>query len=154
MFFGSSIWERRFGLNIHLDMGSLLGVTWLTRSFALVLLLVWGAATWHCALEQVPGLEFLRCCQHPGKAPHQDNDCTEDACATVETGFYQLEENPMLSPALSLLSTLAAQEWKIEACAYPVLESAPVSSVPPELARLWLFYCRAALPPRAPCLVT
>ncbi len=115
------------------------------------MLAVWGLATMHCDLEQVPGFEFLACCQHPDTAPHPDDDCDTDACAVVESGFYKTEERaedvPM--PLLALSFALPFRE------AVP-LTTAPLPVLlrvsPPELPRTWQFSCRTALPPRAPSL--
>jgi hypothetical protein len=128
-------------------------VPWFTRVVAVLLLALWGLAKEHCALEQVPGFEFLACCQHADKAPHQDNDCDEDGCAVVESGFYQMEDNPTFSPALTALGAFAVREWVAEAPEVLVAHSAPVTAAPPELPRLWQFHYRAALPPRAPSVV-
>ncbi len=122
-----------------------------TKAVVLVLLALWGLATAHCALEQMPGLEFLACCQHASNAPHQDNDCDQDGCAAVESGFYKIEDNPAFSPALTLSTALQAWEYIDKPDAVPSF--LPVSLAPPEYSRLWQFHYRAALPPRAPSFV-
>ncbi|HWI58969.1 MAG TPA: hypothetical protein VNZ22_17220 [Bacillota bacterium] len=124
----------------------------LTKVIAVVLLAFWGLATSHCALEQVTGLEFLACCQHPDQAPHQDNDCEQDSCATIEAGFYKVEEASTSAPALPLLFTWTVQQWVVAPATYSIPQFTPASSAPPELPRLWLFHHRTALPPRAPSL--
>ncbi len=115
----------------------------------LALLGFWCLATLHCDLEQMPGLGFLACCQHEGSAPHQDNDCNEDGCAVVESGFYKLEEQSTVAavPPILVSSLLSLIEPVSNA-----LDVGPESFdfAPPELPKTWQFCCRAALPPRAP----
>lgn len=128
-------------------------MNWLTKTIALAVLALWGLATVHCDLEQLPGLEFLSCCDHSGTAPHQDNDCNEDACAVVESGFYQLEEQPASLPAPVLGLSFLQSFW---AATPPVAlpEDVVLILVPPELPRIWQFALRTALPPRAPSLAS
>ena len=127
--------------------GILNSVSWLRKSGVLVLVL-WGLAMSHCALERLPGLGFLACCQHGGIAPHQDSDCDMDGCSAVESGLYKLEEPVSASPS----PLLAGWVLPFEATAprNRPLCSAIVDSSPPERQRVWQFSQRTALPPRAP----
>ena len=119
----------------------------------LALLAFWCMATVHCTLEKVPGFGFLACCHHPDKAPHQDNDCDEDSCAVVESGFYQIEEQPSSAaePVL-LLSCLIGPLEPISAVTRQCTDTC-IAAAPPGLPRIWQFRLRAALPPRAPSLL-
>ncbi len=122
-----------------------------SRITAALLLAFWVLATWHCLLEEVPGLAFLACCQHPDTAPHQDKDCEQDSCSVIESGFYKCEELAIHLPSpiwIHLFSIPAP-----ETCGFhqPAAIELP-SSAPPELGRQWQFTARAALPPRAPSL--
>ncbi len=127
-----------------------MGVTWPTRCAVVVLLALFGLARHHCALERVPAFKFLACCQHADRAPHEDNDCDEDGCAAVESGLYQMEENPTL--AAPLAPALGAAEWHevVKRPAELARPGAAVSPAPPGLARFWQFQYRTALAPRAP----
>jgi hypothetical protein len=127
-------------------------MSWLSKGIAVLLLAVCGLAREHCALEQVPGFEFLACCQHADKAPHQDSDCDEDGCAVFESGFFQIEDNPVLTPPPALV--LGAAEWRllVEPLAEPV-RPILTSPSPPELPPSWQFIVRAALAPRAPSAI-
>jgi hypothetical protein len=127
-------------------------VTLFTKYAVMLMLALWGLAKVHCDLEQVPGLEFLACCQHPDTAPHQDNDCEHDACSVVESGFYKVEEQAASVPVPLLVLSFVLPLW----------EAAPPAPAPrpellncslPELPRPWQFFYRTALPPRAPSLV-
>ncbi len=118
----------------------------------MLMLAVWGLATVHCDLEEVPGLEFLACCHHPETAPHQDDDCDTDACAVVESGLYKTEEQAAGVPVPLLALSFVLPLWEAAprtAAPHPVL----LNASPPELPRTWQFSCRTALPPRAPSLV-
>jgi hypothetical protein len=139
-------------LNKIPPLGILSRVHRFAKYVAMLLLVMWGLATMHCALEQVAGFEFLACCQHPDTVPHQDNDCSSDACAVVESGFYMIEEqaSPVPLPGLGLSFVLPLWESFPPT---PVPRCEPPNCSPPELPRTWQFSFRTALPPRAPSLV-
>ena len=140
-------------MNILLPTAMCISVSVLIRTVTLVMVALWGLATWHCNLELMPGLEFLSCCQHPDTAPHQDNDCDEDGCAVVESGLYKLEEQAASAPIPSLVLSVLLPLWEATApSVHPPVES--LSSAPPELPRIWQFSFRTALPPRAPSFVS
>jgi len=116
-------------------------------ALVLLLALIWVPVTMHCALEGVPGLEFLICCEHDDAAPHQDDDCEADACAVVESGFYKLQDDEALVAACSELDVFD-YELKNETAAFCA------SQPPADLTAGWQFSSRAALLPRAPsCLL-
>lgn len=125
-------------------------VRWLAKSVAWVLVAFWLPVTMHCALENVGGFQFLVCCLHGDTAPHQDNDCSEDACAVVESGGYMVPSNRItLVPPL----VLAAQLVAVAEAELPVSEIprfSALSTSPPELPSGWQFSLRAAAPVRAP----
>ena len=116
----------------------------------MVALALWGLATWHCTLEQVPGLKFLACCQHENSAPHQDNDCDHDGCSVVESGFYKVEEHAATVPVPLLLLKFALPLMWEATPPTPASHSELLKCSPPELPRIWQFAYRTALPPRAP----
>lgn len=116
------------------------------------MLALWGLATSHCSLEQLPGLEFLACCPPPDKAPHQDNDCEQDGCSSVESGFYKVEAQTAFAPAPRLVVSFILSLWEAQASSVPPSPTL-LSSSPPELPRVWQFSFRTALPPRAPPVV-
>jgi hypothetical protein len=115
----------------------------------LLLVGFWCFATAHCGLEQLPGFKFLSCCEHPGLAPHQDNDCRQDECSVVESGFYRADEPVAIAPEPLLLAALLLPQFepasRVESPAIPLR-----SYVPSELAAAWHFWFRTALAPRAP----
>jgi hypothetical protein len=127
----------------------------LVKAVLIVLLaLLWAAASNHCKLEEIPGLEFLSCCAHDDTAPHQDDDCESDGCAAFENQLYKTETT-QVSVALPILL--------FDSFLSPLLVEpsppAPVNSVSPDAApvilpRVWQFSYRTALPPRAPSLLS
>jgi hypothetical protein len=128
-------------------------MTWLSKAMAVLLALLWVPLTSHCDWEHLPGLESLACCDHADTAPHQDQDCQTDLCASVESGNYKIEERSVSAPAPVLVAVAVV----------PLLASAPenpsatvpaTSSVPIELPQLWQFAFRTAAPPRAPSFVS
>ncbi len=118
---------------------------------------LWVVVGFHCQLEVLPGFEFLSCCQHSttAKAPaHHANDCDDDGCATIELGFFK-QADPPAAPATPLLAFVA---WLVplpdDFQADPLSCLATASPVPPDLSRIWQFFQRTALPPRAPSFVS
>ena len=111
-----------------------------------MLALLWAPVTSHCLFERLPGFEFLACCDHEEtSAPHEDEDCSTDACAVVEAGFYKLQDQEdLVVAALELELDVFGTVPKI----HDVVVTA--SQPPPDLAVAWQFAYRAALPVRAP----
>ena len=110
---------------------------------ALILAVLWLPVTMHCALEVLPGWEFLVCCDEQGAAPHEDNDCGADACAVVESGFYKMQDHDELiigSTEIVFYDALSQPGEPVSAYFHPT----------PELSASWQFHCRAASLPRAP----
>ena len=118
----------------------------------MLMLALWGLATMHCDLEQVPGFEFLVSCHSQDGAPQQDNDCESDGCSAVESGFYRIEEQASAVPVPLLMLSFLLPVWEA-APPTPAPLSEPLICSPPELPRGWQFSYRTALPPRAPSLV-
>ncbi|MBI4325526.1 MAG: hypothetical protein HY674_09710 [Chloroflexi bacterium] len=122
----------------------------LTRAIALLLLALWVPVTAHCRLESIPVFSFLVCCGHDDAVPHQDSDCEEDACGTVESGAYRIAQNaPWLLGLAPIICCVLTE--------VPVAPEPPhmtAAALPPELPVSWQFSFRTALPPRAPSFVS
>jgi hypothetical protein len=132
-------------------------VNLLRKTLVLGMVTFWTLVTSHCGLETISGLEFLACTPASETAPHPPSDCGDgnDACTLVESGHYRVEERQIttaqvpgaaVSFALAIFSNLVV----LESTAGLVSPEPP----PPELARGWQFTFRAALPPRAPSLIS
>src|SRR4030095_6492852 len=101
-----------------MTMSRLMRVTWLKSVMIVLLTLIWAAASNHCKLEQVPLLAFLVCCQHEAAAPHADDDCESDGCASFENQLYKTENAQasvgkpatVFTPFLALLEGPAAAQ--------------------------------------------
>ncbi len=131
---------------------SLCAVGKLTKIAALLALVLYGLASMHCALEGVPGFDFLKSCCFVDSGAGNSKDCESDQCV-VEKGDYRAEE----------LTVSAAQPLLLLALLSPVIEVSPpepqVASViasesPPELPKVWQFCHRTALPVRAPSIAS
>ena len=117
----------------------------------MALALLWVPITSHCQLEAIPSLTaLLACCDHEdASAPHEDQDCQQDACASVEGGDYRTQEHkPLL---------LSPDHISIKASPVVELSSLPddvslriLTTAPPEHHHIWQFAFRTALPVRAP----
>jgi len=131
-------------------------VDWAKKIFVLGVVACWALVTNHCKLENIPGLTFIACAEPAEEAGHQPSDCGEkDSCATVEGGLYKTEESQVspgkatpipISLAVDLLCNLAVPE--------PFLSPVSPKPTPPEFESAWQFSSRAALPPRAPSLLS
>lgn len=111
---------------------------------------LWLGATNHCRLEDIPALKFLVCNPHGESKPHQDKDCDNDSCATVEKAMYKTESakvaatSPMLVLAAMFLPALQ-QDDRLSLSSFEQLPA-----LAPELPVTWQFFFRTAAPPRAP----
>jgi hypothetical protein len=125
----------------------------LGKAMALLLAVLWLPIATHCDLANLPGLEFLACCDHSDVAPHQDENCRQDACDVVESGNYKVEERPVSVPAPALLAVFLLPLVPDNP---PALQASPniATSTPPELPQRWQFVFRTALPPRAPSIAS
>jgi hypothetical protein len=144
--------QMRIQFEQILPIITLARVTWITKSVAVLLLVLWMPVTMHCALETVPGFGFLQCCCGEDEGQPQSGDCEEDVCGTVESGFYKIEDNPSLAPGLAMMRVLAT-DWVAETLSDPPSLIEVPSAAPPELPRIWQFSYRTARPPRAPSFV-
>jgi hypothetical protein len=127
-------------------------VSRLTKAMALVVLALWGLAVMHCKLEVLPGFGFLKSCCFADSASSSPKNCESDGCGAVEDGGYRAEEQNATAPQPLLILALVSPELE-----KPILELAGAcfsDSQSPKLSQFWQFSYRAALPPRAPSLVS
>jgi hypothetical protein len=121
-------------------------MNWLHRAVGMSLLALWLPAALHCKLENVRGLEFLRCASDTPTS----SDCEGDSCQVVESGSYKIPENnqivalPLFFEVVSHTSALVSDSLIQDICLRPPL------TPPPELPKSWQFISRTALPVRAP----
>ena len=125
----------------------------LEKTLVWTFIALWVLVSNHCALERVPGLDFLACSSPETEASHQPSGCgDEDACAAVESGLYKSEERQTLSPKPSFAAVrFAVLLLEITAPPSASRQDSP-EPIPPELAHTWQFSFRTALSPRAPSL--
>jgi hypothetical protein len=117
---------------------------------AFLFLVLWLPVTSHCQLEKVPGLEFLQCASD---TPENSN-CEGDACQTIESGQYKISDNSQTVP-VPVFQVLPTVKLSQTECVQPVFGPLRLlTCAPPELPPCWRFILRAALPVRAPSLVS
>ena len=119
----------------------------------LLLALFWAAASNHCKLEQVPGLDFLACSDHAKNAAPEDKGCDTDGCA-FESQLYKVENAQASLPAPVFLFTFFLNPLLDELSVPEAGSHAMPDAAPVQLARVWQFSYRTALPPRAPSLLS
>ena len=120
-------------------------------SLILLLTLFWAAASNHCKLEQVPGLNFLACSDHAKDAAPEDKSCDTDGCS-FESQLYKVEKSQASMPAPTFLITFLLSPLIDELSAFKAVSHALPDAAPMVLPRVWQFSHRTALPPRAPSL--
>lgn len=110
----------------------------------MLLMALWLPATLHCRIESVSDLAFLQCADdHP-----INSDCEgDDACQSLESGAYKVEDNPVLITAWIVVPELVGLA-QCDLCALVVPSG--FTTAPPELPKTWQFTLRAADPPRPP----
>ena len=119
----------------------------------LLLTLFWAAASNHCKLEQVPGLDFLACTDHAHEAPSEDKGCEADGCS-FEGQLYKVEKSQVSFSAPTFLFTFLLSPLFDELSAFKAVSHALPDAAPMVLPRVWQFSYRTALPPRAPSLLS
>jgi len=120
---------------------------------ALLLVVLWPLAASHCALENLPSLDFLACAEGGCCEPHPESDAKGDNCTVVESGFYKTQNGRLTVPAPPALLLCLIELPVVVSVSFAASHVIPESS-PPELPQLWRFSERTALPPRAPSFVS
>lgn len=115
---------------------------------AILLALLWVPATTHCRLEMIPGLEFLHCFADTPA----DSDCEGDSCQSVESASYKPEDTQPVLQVPAIVFDLLRASLSVEPTSAP--RTTEQTGAPPELPASWQFSRRAALPLRAPPLVS
>ena len=117
---------------------------------------MWLPITAHCKLEVIPAFAaFLGCPDHSETdAPHQEEDCEQDGCASVESGNYRTQDHDALVVAPDL-APVELPESIVELSALPDEVSLGIfTTAPPPKEHVWNFSLRTALPARAPSLAS
>ena len=134
-----------------------MGVKWLKAAMMFAFIGAFALATNNCRLEVLKGLEFLVCCSHDVEdshaAPHQDDDCETDGCASLEQGLYKSEDGhiPTIVPLVAAVEIMPADDALLTQ-AVPLAQFSTFAI--PELPSSWQFLFRAASSPRAPSLAS
>jgi hypothetical protein len=118
----------------------------LSRIVGLVLLVLWVPITSHCMLENIRGMEFLKCATDTD----QGKNCEDDSCTQLESATYRISDThtDFLSLAFFDFSAVVFLEFPVDEQPTAVIET------PPEIPVAWQFFFRTALPPRAPSFVS
>jgi hypothetical protein len=126
----------------------------LKRTIALTLLALWLPVSMHCSLETIPGFNLLDWCCDTGASQSAKDDCSQDSCGEIESGLYKIEDNPALTPSMAVVLAMASSVEAMQPPKTTPTVFLPTGSSPPELAQTWQFSRRAALPVRAPSVVS
>lgn len=121
------------------------------RLLPVLLALLWAPLAVHCELEALTGWDLLHCetvADHPDSPAH----CGDEACRGVESGLYQLPPDQLFVPPVFIsVMTPVIEDLLLS----PVREPEYIQEGPaPDLPRPWQFVFRAALPSRAPSVIS
>lgn len=121
---------------------------------ALILALLWVPLSAHCQLEAATGLAVLQCESGGGASADPVSHC-ENFCCSWEGGHYFAPQTSVLSGRQLVLAALLPT---------PPISLAPrlpsdrligwVTAAPPDFLKPWQFSFRAALPARAPSVLS
>jgi hypothetical protein len=127
----------------------------LKTMFTLLLAIVWLPLTSHCLLlESASNLATLACCTHDSTPSEHSTGCESGACSVVEDAQYRCSEDRIVVPAVDRLV-----EIELPAAVELTLDPSEQLAQPHQNDWLesrshWQFSSRAALPPRAPSIVS
>lgn len=127
----------------------------LKTMFTLLLAIVWLPLTSHCLiLESASNLAALACCSHESTPTEHKNDCESDACSVVEDAQYRCSEDRVVVPAVDRLIAFELPA-PVELTLNPSEQlTQPLGDDWLESISHWQFSSRAALPARAPSIVS
>src|SRR5512133_1555392 len=98
---------------------------------AALLLALWMPVTMHCQLEAVVQSSILQCCCD-GEAAQGPGNCADHICGSVETGFYKVDENEVITAPVLFIALAADALRAVER--EPALAATIVErGVPPEI---------------------
>jgi hypothetical protein len=145
----------RLCLNYRRKLRIGLFVNWAKQALTLLVLANWFACIVHCQAEQMfateSGTASHRVTCHPAAQGANDGEC-HGICDWVVTGGYKASEQRVESP--DLLSTQVSallEDLDIQARSDQNQAAlAEWSTPPPEHTNSFIYFCRTALPPRAP----
>ena len=115
----------------------------------LLFLALWVPATGHCQWESILTLETA--CGNHATASEPGEDCCTSQCKALENGFTK--SNPQTGADLNA-AFLDAVFVVIEPPETAVSPGEYTTSAPPDLSPRWHFVRRAALPVRAPSILS
>ena len=130
-------------------------MNWARHLATLLVLANWFACIVHCQAEQVlateSGTASSRLICHATTQGADGEECP-GICDWVVTGGYKASDNRVESPdafSSQILALFGAPE-KLEPADLGQSELADWSTPPPERTNSFIYFCRTALPPRAP----
>jgi hypothetical protein len=142
-----------FGFATLRRVHTVVGVRRLKAVVVVLVLAVWSACTVRCAIENLSGGADLPCCNDAGgqsdQAPKAAGQCV---CSAIQAGGYVSQDSAVSIPLhlddFALIDFSPRDEEQLP----PRIVEVALS--PLEFQRLWQFSLRAAMPARAPSLIS
>lgn len=127
-------------------------MTRLKSILAVVLAVLWTAIGAHCQIETLPGMGSLRCDTQEQQSSASDSHCGDSHCIAIEQGHYQASQQAPLKamPPVVFLFIVPVCELATESSLISGWMETDATAPP----RPWQFFSRAALPPRAPSIIS
>jgi hypothetical protein len=119
--------------------------------FALAALL-WLPVSAHCQLESIRGLEVLRCPSGNQSSPSKEH--CDSGCCAAEHSQYKASQERVSIPTPALVQVALALSAEVERALPDEVNLGVLTAAPPEIPKGWQFSSRAALPIRAPSLLS
>jgi hypothetical protein len=113
------------------------------------MVVAWLPLTAHCQLENITGLEILRCEPMAASATSGHSHCDDVSCNNLESGQYQLPPSQPQA-AVPLFAVISPVLVPVESGLLTGLKSGAPMRAPPKPSKPWQFFLRTALPVRAP----
>jgi len=118
-----------------------------------LLAVAWLPLTAHCQLENLTGLEVLRCSPVHAPSPSGSSPCDHASCCGWESGQFQLPQSqPTVSVPLFVVVPLVLVTVDSGLLAH--FTDAVLTVLPPDSRKPWQFSLRVALPARAPSIAS
>jgi hypothetical protein len=119
-----------------------------------VVLAVWAACTAHCAIESLSASAEPACCDEDGGPSHQAPAAPgQCVCSAIQAGGYVSQDGALAIPLpVDCVVLLAVVPKPVDLATWS--GSVEPASSPPGMSESWQFSFRAALPVRAPSLIS
>lgn len=116
--------------------------------------LLWVFLSFHCRIEALPGVEFLRCASVEPTTEQGSDPCQESNCCSAESAKFHAPRQHEISPVAYVAITPTVHVDVVVHSLPKEVSLGILTAAPPDLKACWQFFSRTALSPRAPSFVS